>query len=67
MDGETDNRDFDLSLPSLDVEIRFRASSAGVRLQLPLRVPQNTLTKQHLCHNQTLRESAAFLTLSYSS
>lgn len=35
------------SLPSLDVEIRFRSSLAGVRLQLPLIVLQNVLIKQH--------------------
>lgn len=32
-----------LSLPSLDVEIRFRALSAEVRLQLPLRTRLLTL------------------------
>lgn len=44
---EPQERSNALSLPSLDVEIRFRPSSTGVRLQLPLIVPQNVLTKRH--------------------
>lgn len=46
-----DEREQCLSLPSLDVEIRFRVSSPGVRLQLPLRVLCSMLTKSNLRYN----------------